>query len=265
MAVHSEYPVILIVGGNDPSGGAGLCADTQALQAHACHAAPVVTAITVQDTTGVRGFSPVDAQLVGEQILCLLADVEIAAVKTGMLASTAIIRTLARCLAEHPGLPLIVDPVMASNRGDALSEHSLIDEYRETLLPRATVLTPNLPEAQALAGLASADTGALARAIADYTSAALLVTGTHDATSESVVNRLYAGNGTLQREWTWERLPGEYHGSGCTLAAALTGLVARGHSIGDAADRAQHFTWQSLAAALRPGHGQAIPNRLARR
>jgi len=262
-------PVVMVIGGMDPSGGAGLCADIQTLSAmgcHAapvqtlsamgCHAAPVVTAITVQDTIGVRSFQPVEAGLIEAQMRAVLDDLSLSAVKTGMLANWEIISVVSSLLGEYPEIKVIVDPVMGSNNGERLSKDSLIEPLKELLFPVASIITPNLPEARLLAGrdVASDD---CAKLLSDSNS---IITGTH-AESSNVINRYYQ-RGRKLREWTWPRLEFEYHGSGCTLASAIAAGLAHGLEMEQALEQAQQFVINSLSAGFRPGHGQHIPDRL---
>ena len=251
-------PVVMVIGGTDPSGGAGLCADIQPLSAMGCHTAPVVTAVTVQDTVGVRSFQPVEASLVEAQMRAVLDDLSPSVVKTGMLANRGIVSIVSSLLGEFPEIKLIVDPVMSSNNNETLSEYSLINPLKKLLLPVATIITPNIPEARLLAGKdASADD--CATLLSD---SACLVTGTH-AESSNVINRYYQRGRKLQ-EWIWPRLEFEYHGSGCTLASAIAAGIAHGLEMEQALEQAQQFVINSLRAGFRPGHGQHIPDRLCR-
>lgn len=248
-------PVVMVIGGMDPSGGAGLCADIQTLSAMGCHAAPVVTAITVQDTIGVRSFRPVESSLIEAQMRAVLDDLSLSAVKTGMLANREIISVVSSLLGEYPKIKVIVDPVMSSNNGDRLSKDSLIEPLKELLFPTATILTPNLPEARLLAGkdVAADDCATL------LSDSNCMITGTH-AASTYVINRYYQ-RGKKVREWSWPRLEFEYHGSGCTLASAIAAGIAHGLEMELALDQAQQFVINSLRAGFRPGHGQHIPDR----
>ena len=256
-------PVILVVGGNDPVGGAGLCADIQTLSALGCHTAPVLTAVTMQTTCGVTGFSPVDADTVKEQIACVLEDMPVAAIKTGMLATGSIASAVGEIAGQLADIPLVVDPVLASNTGNSLSERSLIDGIIEYLLPTAMIITPNLPELKALsAAIGCADDGLLA--MVGSLKVDCLVTGTHDASTEKVINRLIRHSGETS-EWAWDRLPGEFHGSGCTLAASLAAGLAQGAGLETAAEQAQAFTWQALNNGLQLGECQLLPNRISSR
>ena len=148
---------------------------------------------------------------------------------------------------------VLLDPVLASGRGDALADEAMVAALREYLVPLSTVVTPNSLEALRLGGAAR-----LLEAGCDY----VLVTGTHEP-GEQVVNVLYDAGGVV-REDRWPRLPGEYHGSGCTLASAIAAALASGGAPADAVLEAQAYTWQTLAAGFRPGSGQSIPRRLLR-
>ncbi|HEY5635920.1 MAG TPA: bifunctional hydroxymethylpyrimidine kinase/phosphomethylpyrimidine kinase [Burkholderiales bacterium] len=255
-------PIVLAIAASDPTGGAGLQADLLTLAALGCHPVSVLTAITAQDTHGVKQVMPLDAEWVSRQAAVLLRDVRVAAIKIGVLGSAANVAAVAAVLDAQPGVPVVLDPVLASGRGDALADEALIAVLRSQLLPRVTVLTPNLPEARRLAGDAAAGREACARALMELGCRHVLVTGTHDGTDE-VVNTLFAREGVL-REDRWPRLPGEFHGSGCTLASALAALIALGRALPDAAREAQDFTWQALAGGFAAGRGQAIPDRFFR-
>lgn len=261
MKASNNAPVVLVIGGNDPVGGAGLCADIQSLAGLGCHAAPVVTAVTRQNSCGVRGYLPIDAGLVGEQISCILEDMPVSAIKTGMLASSAVVERISTIIADAADMPVVVDPVFASNMGNSISEDSLVHTLLERLVPQASVLTPNLPELQALAVDSGQD-----QMSADQLSSALgvdiLLTGTHDTTTEKVINRLYR-KGQAPVDWQWDRLPGEYHGSGCTLASALAAGLSCGLELAAAAEQAQEYTWQTLKNAIKVTRCQQLPNRVS--
>jgi hydroxymethylpyrimidine/phosphomethylpyrimidine kinase len=248
--MSSPLPLVLTFAASDPTGGAGLQADLLTLAALGCHPLSVVTALTVQDTRGVASIDAVDAALVERQAAALLAEMNVAAFKLGVLGSEANARAIAAIVASHPRVPLVIDPVLASGRGDPLASDALIATLLELIMPRATLATPNSIEAQRLGG---------ERALLDRGCRYVLVTGTHEQTSD-VVNTLYDASGKL-REDRWPRLPGNYHGSGCTLASACAANLAHGLAIGDAVRAAQDFTWQSLFAGFRPADGQVIPHR----
>jgi hydroxymethylpyrimidine/phosphomethylpyrimidine kinase len=247
-------PIVLTFAASDPTGGAGLQADLLTLAALGCHPLSVLTGLTVQDTSGVEHLEAIAADLVVRQARALLAETRVAAFKTGVLASADNVRAVAAIAAQHAGVPLVVDPVLASGRGDSLASDAVRSALLEALVPRTTVLTPNSVEAERLGG---------ARRLLDLGARYVLVTGTHDDTPE-VINRLYDAGG-LVREDRWQRLPGSYHGSGCTLASALAAALANGRGVAQAVREAQEYTWQALAAGFRTGAGQLLPNRFYRR
>jgi hydroxymethylpyrimidine/phosphomethylpyrimidine kinase len=243
-------PIVLTFAASDPTGGAGVQADILTLAALGCHPLSVLTGLTVQDTSGVEHLEAVASDLVARQASRVLAESKVAAFKVGVLASADNVHAVAAVAAAHAGVPLVLDPVLASGRGDTLASAAVSNALLELLVPRATVVTPNTLEAQRLGG---------AKRLLELGCRYVLVTGTHADTSE-VCNKLYAASG-LVREDRWPRLPGSYHGSGCTLASAIAAYLAKGRSVQEAVREAQDFTWRSLAAALRTGAGQALPNR----
>jgi hydroxymethylpyrimidine/phosphomethylpyrimidine kinase len=254
-----SLPVVMTFAGHDPSGGAGLQADIEALASQGCHATPIITALTVQDTRNVIDFTPVAATHVITQARAVLEDMPVAAFKVGMLGSVENTEAVHSLLTDYPKIPLVLDPVLASGAGTALGEDELPQAIRTLLLPRTTVLTPNSLEARRLAP--GADTlDACAFALLDQGAEYVLLTGTHEHTPH-VINTLYQGHRRLE-SFTWERLPHSYHGSGCTLAATLAGMLAHGLDPFQACHEAQEFTWNALHHGYRPGMGQHLPDRL---
>ena len=254
-------PMVLTFAASDPTGGAGLQADLLTIGALGCHALSVVTALTVQDTAGVARMRPVESAWLAEQARCLLEDIPVAAFKAGVLGSAQNVRTVSELVADYPEVPFVVDPVLASGRGDPLAQGDAIEALRELILPRTTVLTPNSIEARRLAE-DGADLAQCAKRLLDLGCEYVLITGTHEAGAE-VVNTLYDESGVV-REDRWPRLPASYHGSGCTLAAAIAARLARGLEPAEAVREAQQFTWQALAAGFKAGRGQLLPNRFFR-
>lgn len=255
MATH---PVILAFAGHDPSGGAGLQADIEALASQGCHAATVITTLTVQDTRDVSACRPLPAQEVIAQARAVLDDMPVAACKLGLLGSSDNARAIATLLAEYPGLPVVLDPVLGTGGGSPLADAELPATLCEQLLPLTTVVTPNSPEARRLAP--AADTLAdCAAALLQHGAGAVLVTGTHEDTA-LVENRFFSDDQV--ETFNWERLPHSYHGSGCTLAATLTGMLAHGLEPFEACHEAQEYTWNALRHGFRPGNGQHLPDRL---
>ena len=260
-------PTVLTFAATDPSSGAGLQADLLALASIGCHPLSVVTAITVQDTVGVENVVALDPDLINEQARTILEDMQISAFKLGMLGSVKNIAVIAEIVADYPDVPLLIDPVLSSGRGDELANDAMQEAMIDLLFPQATLITPNSLEARRLA-YAIDDSDDLENASMDEIVDRLLalgpeyvlVTGTHER-SPQVINNLY-GSQKLLRSYTCERLPGSYHGSGCTLASAIAACLAHGLGMEEAIAEAQEYTWQSLRHAFRPGMGQFIPDRL---
>jgi hydroxymethylpyrimidine/phosphomethylpyrimidine kinase len=258
--MSSPLPAVLAFSASDPTGGAGIQADLLTITSLGCHPLSVLTALTAQDTRGVEGLIAVEPEWIMRQALTVLDDIPVAAFKLGVLGSARNAEAVAAILARHPGIPVVLDPVLASGRGDALSDSETVQALRSALLPLTSVLTPNSLEARRLA-LAAPDAGLAdcARALTELGCKYVLVTGTHESGAQ-VVNTLY-GAGGVRREDRWPRLAGEYHGSGCTLASATAAFLARGLAIEDAVQKAQAYTWKTLESGFRPGRGQYLPNR----
>lgn len=262
-AAMSSPPIVLAFAAADPTGGAGVQADLLTLAAMGCHALSVITAITVQDTAGVENLQAIDSDWVVDQARLVLEDMPVAAFKIGVVGSIENIAAIAEVVSDYPDVPLIFDPVLASGRGDELATEDMISTMRELLLPQTTILTPNSREARRLAQSDEDDdeialAGAAEKLIGlgcEY----VLITGTHENTPQ-VVNTLYGSEGVLRSD-SWERLPETYHGSGCTLAAAIAATLANGLELPEGVREAQEYTWQTLNAGFRPGMGQYIPDR----
>jgi hydroxymethylpyrimidine/phosphomethylpyrimidine kinase len=248
---------------SDPSGGAGIQADLLTLASMGCHPLSVITAITVQDTLGVEAVQPLDAEWVADQARCLLEDMPVDAFKIGALGSVENIAAIAEILSDYPDVPLVLDPVLASGRGDELASDEMLHALRELLLPQTTILTPNSMEARRLADIDDDEEPSLAvcaQRLIDAGAEFVLITGTHEPTPQ-VVNTLYGKNGVVRSD-SWQRLPGNYHGSGCTLASAIAAMLANGLELPEAVREAQDYTWHALQKAYRPGMGQFLPDRL---
>lgn len=262
-------PNVLSFAANDPSGGAGIQADLLTIASMGCHPLPIITAITVQDTMGVDEVLPLDAEWIDNQARAILEDMPVHAFKIGLLGSVEIIAAIAEIVSDYPEIPLIMDPVLASGRGDELSGEDMIDAMCRLLLPQVTLLTPNSLEARRLAvfdeedGDSDPDILSLdecAYRLLDIGCEYVLITGTHEHTTQ-VANVLYSADGRIRSD-EWKRLPGSYHGSGCTLASAIAASMANGLTVNESVYAGQKYTWQTLNAGFRPGMGQSIPNRL---
>ncbi len=258
-------PIVLTFAATDPSSGAGLQADLLTIASMGCHPLSVVTAVTIQDSSGVDDVSPIDAEWVADQARAVLEDMPVDAFKIGLLGSVENIAAIAEVIADYPDIPLVLDPVLASGRGDDLASEDMVDALCELLLPQTTILTPNSIEARRLVSRDdndedNPDLADCAKRILQMGCEYVLVTGTHEQTPK-VVNTLYGSRGVVLSD-EWPRLPDIYHGSGCTLASAIAALLANGLTIADAVREAQEFTWQALQYGFRPGMGQHIPDRL---
>lgn len=252
-------PSVLIFAGSDPSGGAGLQADIQAISALGAHPLSVITALTVQDNDRVFNVHPVPVALLQQQAHALMAKIDIAAVKIGIVGNRAnadAIAEILKVMKQHkPDLPVVLDPVLASGRGDRLSE----DEPARALtplLPLVTLLTPNLPEAIALCGGQSAlekQTDFLLQRCPN-----VLIKGGHGEGAD-VTNRWFTQNNHCT--WTWPRVEGSFHGTGCTLASAIAALLACGKPMVEAIESAQAYCHQALLSSYAITSGQRIPNR----
>jgi hydroxymethylpyrimidine/phosphomethylpyrimidine kinase len=261
--MSSVPPIVLSFAASDPTGGAGLQADLLTLASMGCHPLSVVTALTVQDTRGVDDLLAIDSDWVVDQARKILEDMPVAAFKLGVLGSVENITAIAEIISDYPEIPVILDPVLASGRGDALSSEDMIIAMRELIIPQTTVLTPNSMEARRLAeeDEDEDDPGLdeCATRLVSLGCEFVLITGTHENTAE-VINTLY-GEGGIVRSDRWKRLPGSYHGSGCTLASAIAATMANGLDVPEAVREAQEYTWQALAHGFRPGMGQHLPDR----
>ncbi|MFC4375983.1 bifunctional hydroxymethylpyrimidine kinase/phosphomethylpyrimidine kinase [Nocardia halotolerans] len=258
----------LTIAGTDSGGGAGIQADSRTMAMCGVHACVAVAAVTVQNTVGVTGFHEIPPQVVADQVRVVVRDIGIGAAKTGMLASTTIIESVAAVCREvgigrDGSIPLVVDPVAASMHGDPLLHASALDAVRSTLIPLATVLTPNLDEVRLITGIEVVD-DATARKSAEALHALgaqwAIVKGGHLRTSEHSTDLLYDGD--TFREFTAPRIAtGNDHGGGDTLAAAITCALANGYEVPDAVAFAKEWTYRCLAASydLGAGHGPVSP------
>jgi len=263
--VPDSLPIVLVFAATDPSGGAGIQADILTLSSMGCHPLSVITAVTIQDTMGVEDVLPIDAEWVADQARCVLEDMPVTVFKVGLLGSVEAIAAIAEVVSDYPDVPLVLDPVLASGRGDELASEDMISAMRELLIPQTTLITPNSLEARRLAQDDSnendePDLNECARRLLNLGCEYVLVTGTHENTVQ-VVNTLHDQQGVVRTD-SWQRLPGIFHGSGCTLASAVAATIANGLGVPEAVRDAQEYTWQTLKFAYRTGMGQLIPDRL---
>jgi hydroxymethylpyrimidine/phosphomethylpyrimidine kinase len=249
---------VLTIAGSDSGGGAGIQADLRTMALLGVHACVAVAAVTVQNTVGVKGFHEVPADVVAGQMHAVATDIGVQAAKTGMLASSEIIDTVAATWRELDlAVPLVVDPVCASMHGDALLATSALDALREQLFPLATLVTPNLHEVRLLVGIEVIDfesQRAAARALHALGPRWALVKGGHLPSAEHSPDLLY--DGSRFTEFTGPRVAtGNDHGAGDTLAAATACALAHGYPVPDAVQFGKHWVTQCLRAAYPLGHG----------
>lgn len=247
--------IALTIAGSDPSGGAGIQADLKTFAAFGVFGAAALAALTAQNTLGVRAVLALEPAFVVAQVAAVLDDLPVAALKTGMLGSTAVVAALAAVVRQRQDLPVVVDPVLAATSGDALAVDAIAPALLRELVPLARVVTPNLPEAEALSGRPVRDLASMreaARALVDRGAGAALVKGGH--LERGAVDVLLDG-----RDWYEIEAPrlavGPTHGTGCTLASAIAAGLARGRSLVDAVVIARAYVHAALVAARPLGHG----------
>ena len=249
---------MLCFSGLDPSGGAGIQADIESISQHGCHAAPVITANTVQDTHNVFSFEVIDPALILKQARTILNDMTVSAIKIGMLGSGSTAEAIYTLLRQHQDIPVIFDPVLFAGGGSSLAQKNLIDAANTLIIPNTYLLTPNIPEALHLTNN-KVKPEIAAQYLNSLCAKYVLLTGTH-ATNPKVIHKLYHKMKTI-KTFQYKRLANEYHGSGCTLAASAAALIAQKIEPVNACQNALDFTFKSLKNAQALGKGQLIPKR----
>jgi hydroxymethylpyrimidine/phosphomethylpyrimidine kinase len=253
---NNQKPVVLVIAGHDPSGGAGIQADIESISSAGCHATTVITSLTTQNTNKVLDVIPQDPEPFRNQIRLILEDMDIVACKIGMIGSIKLLEVIVNELTDL-NFPIVLDPVMSSTSGKNFSDDDICKNMLTSLLPLTTLITPNSIEATLLTQ--EDDLTAAANILMDYGTESVLITGTHNDTHE-VINSLYTKQDPLI-EYHWERLPDTFHGSGCTLSSRIAALLALGNDLKTSVEKAQEYTWLSLKHGLKLGRGQAQPNR----
>ena len=256
-----SQPVVLTVAGSDSGAGAGIQADLKTFAALGVYGVSVITAITAQNTVGVRAVQEISPDVIAAQLDAVADDFSIAALKTGMLSSAAIIETVVAGLRRHALRRLVVDPVMIAKSGDRLLREDAVDTLRRTLLPLAAVVTPNIPEAEVLAGIAirtQADRVAAGRAIMKLGAHAVVIKGGH-SDEDPIVDLLVDGEGV--HEFRAARIAtGSTHGTGCTFSAAIAAALGRDEDLATAVGEARAYLTRALAQAPGLGHGHGPLN-----
>ena len=255
--------IALTIAGSDSSGGAGIQADLKTFAAFGVYGASAITALTAQNTVGVRSIADVDPQFVANQIDAIVEDLEVGAAKTGMLARVAVIEAVADRLRTHRLPYLVVDPVMVATSGDVLLEPEALTALREKILPLATLLTPNLREAEILTGRPVTNPAQMrdaARTLIESGVRAVLVKGGHLA--DDALDILYDSQSF--REFSAPQIATRNtHGTGCTLSAAITACLARGFSLEESVAAGKRYITRAIATAPGIGHGSGPVNHFA--
>jgi len=261
--LSAAWPVVLSVAGFDPSAGAGIAADLKTFAAHNCYGVAAISALTVQNSQGVAAVHPVDPQVLRESIRCLLADGKVRAIKIGMLSNLATAEVVRELLESTPGLPTVLDPVVTSSNGVQLLDGPGLDFLRRELIPRVSVLTPNLDEAAALTDLAVDNLESMkasARKLVEMGARAVVVTGGH---LEKAIDVLL--DGTEMESFVGDRIrPDNTHGTGCTFSSAVAANLALGRQLRDAVVLAKAYVAEAIRKAYPVGPGRLPLNHLYR-
>ncbi len=262
-----ELPVVLVIAGLDPSGGAGIQADIQTLSALNCHCTPVISTHTVQDSQKLHKAYPVASEVIDNQLRTLEADFHFSAIKLGALGSSANATVVAQCIqriaAVNPSIPVILDPVLKASSGAALANESLQQSLLNDIIPHCTLITPNEPELYELTGEISVQAATMTLV---QRGASILITGGHnrDVDNNTLDNRLIIGINQPgePQSWTIQTIEGEFRGTGCTFTSAIAGYLAKGSSISQAIEKAQYFVSSALESAYTLRSSQRVPLRI---
>lgn len=257
MPVRHQKPVVLCFSGLDPTGGAGIQADIEAINAQHAHPTSIITALTIQDTHNVHDFEIVKPALIIKQAETILNDIHISAIKIGMLGSAEVVQAIHFILRKHPDIPVIFDPILAAGGGTELASKELIESINEYIVPFCFMMTPNTHEVQKLTDTTDLDKAA--EKLLSYGAKNVLVTGTH-ADTKRVEHKLF-NNNSLLKTYYYSRLENEYHGSGCTLAASIAAMISHGQGLEMAIHHALDYCYETLVHANPIGQGQLIPQR----
>lgn len=256
-------PIALTIAGSDPSGGAGIQADLKTFAALGVYGASVITALTAQNTAGVSGVFAIPADFIAAQYRSVVSDLSVGAIKTGMLGDVATVEIVASLLAETRAVPVVVDPVMVATSGDVLLKPDAIDAVRHALIPRASLITPNIPEASRLLDCPEAisedEMRAQAEALMRFGCGAVLLKGGHGG-GEDVIDMLF--DGKTHASFRRSRIvTSNTHGTGCTLSAAIAAGLALGQPLNSAVADAKEFVWRALSSGshMHVGKGRNGP------
>lgn len=262
MPISSKTPITLTIAGSDSGGGAGIQADIKAISATGGYACSVITALTAQNTQGVTGILGVDPSFVEQQLDAVFSDLDVKAVKIGMLSDANIIRMVAKKLRQYQPKFLVIDPVMVATSGDLLLEQDAISTLKSELLPLADVITPNLPEAAALIGSDLPETEQAMKdmiaALRDIGSRSILLKGGHLEKDEYSTDLLILEDDVIRMS-TPRIATRNTHGTGCTLSAATASFLAQGYPLQEAVQHAKSYITKAISHAdeleIGSGHG----------
>lgn len=254
---------VLIIAGSDSGGGAGIQADIKTVSAHGCYAATAITAITAQNTLGVFGVHPVPIEMIKQQISLVLEDIGADAIKTGMLHSKEVIEAVAEALAPYSTIPLILDPVMVAKGGHPLLKNDAVETLIKTLLPRSTIITPNIPEAELLTGIIIKNTDDMkhvATILKNKGAKGVLIKGGH---GEGKILSDFWMNDEMSFVFESERIEtNNTHGTGCTLASAIASNIALNLPHTEAISAARKYVYKAIQTAPNIGKGHGPLNHL---
>ena len=256
---NTPSPVILCFSVHDATGASGIAADIEAIRSQACHAATVVTCLSVQDSQMISSLIPIDGDIIVQSARAVLEDMPVAAIKIGLIGSEEGAQAIHDILLDYPQIPVVFDPMLVGSNGMELAEDEVIDALHDLIIPLTSMITLSAQEAGML--IPEADNpAAMMNGLMDKGCDHVLLSGRRDA-SISVINRLYHNYRVIE-EFEWPRLEHEYYGAGCTLSASLAALFGQGLDWMSACREAQNYCWQSLKYASRYGMGQYQPDRL---
>ena len=256
VANKNKKPIVLVIAGHDPSGGAGIQADIESIASAGCYAISVITSLTAQNTDKITKISSQDPCFFREQIKLIFDDFNISACKIGMVSSPEIVSVIHEELSNIK-VPIVLDPIINSGTGKNLSSKKTYEKILSELLPLSMIITPNSLEAKILTE--TDDLKIAANKLLGYGTKSVLITGSHEKTN-AVLNTLYEKD-SLPVKYEWKRLAGSFHGSGCTLSSRIAANIALGNNLQNAVEDAQEYTWQTLNNGLKLGKRQIHPNR----
>ncbi len=263
--MSQERPVVLAIAGLDPSGGAGIQADIQTLSSIGCHCTPIISTLTVQDSSALHKVHPVSPEILDQQIATLNDEFNFSAIKLGALGSAENAKLIGHWIQvinkKQKKIPIILDPVIKASDGSALAlgDHALRNALVNEVIPYCTLITPNEPELKILSSCDTHDA-----AIKQFTDlgVSVLTTGGHtkNIVKGTLENQLVIGSGE-QEYWEVDTINGEFRGTGCTLSSAIVGFLANGFALNEAIEHAQRFVSNALEQAYTLRSGQQIPQR----